>query len=377
MITFSFYYIEANIVCVIVFAIILIHNYLNIDRQEKQVRFDNVLIAFILYFLADCVWAAIVDGFLPKNLIYVVSFMIYVFMVAIIYNWLMYVMAYEQVPGREKPQRRILFLLPFLVFTVLLIANYFLAPETLISDSLETQPLFNVYLSVVPVFYMIAILFYTISRAGKEEKSSERKKHLFIGLYPLLVTVGGLVQSGYLPYAPIYCCTCLILILVFYIEAIEQRISVDPLTGLNNRGQLTRYCSQRSNLYMDNRLTVVIMIDIDRFKSINDVYGHAEGDKALQIVANALKKAVNLHNMPSFLCRYGGDEFIIITHPAKSGETEELISDIRSVIDREEGRYPLSVSAGFDTLLDAQDSIQDCIIRADKQLYLDKKRSTR
>ena len=67
--SFSFYYIEANIVCVIVFGIILLHNYFNIDRQEKQVRFDKVLTAFILYFLADCVWACIVDGLLPKNLI--------------------------------------------------------------------------------------------------------------------------------------------------------------------------------------------------------------------------------------------------------------------------------------------------------------------
>ena len=371
---FSFFYIEANIVCVIVFAIILGHNYFNIDRQEKQVKFDNVLISFILYFLADCVWAAIVDSLLPKGLIYVVSFLIYVFMVATIYNWYAFVMAYEQVPGRDQPRRRILFLLPFLVFTVILVINFFVAPETLIDDSLEMMPLFNVYLSAVPDIYMIAILFYTITRARKEEKASERKKHLFIGFFPLMVTVGGLVQSVLLPYAPIYCFTCLILMLVFYIDSIEQRVSLDPLTGLNNRGQLMRYCSQRSNLYMENRLSVVIMMDIDRFKSINDTYGHAEGDKALTIVADALKKTVNRHSMPSFLCRYGGDEFILIIHPVQLEETGQLIDEIRGEIKRTQGQYPVSVSAGYDTLSDVDDSVQDCIIRADKQLYEDKKR---
>lgn len=375
--SFSFYYIEANIVCVIVFGIILLHNYFNIDRQEKQVRFDKVLVAFMLYFLADCVWAGIVDGILPKGLIYGVSFLIYVFMVATVYYWFAFVMAYEQVPDREKPLRRILFLLPFVLSSVVLILLFFIAPELLINDALESQPLFNAFLSGVPDIYMIAILFYTITRARKEEKASEKKKHLFIGFFPLIVSVGGLVQSIFLLYVPVYCFTCLILMLVFYIESIEQRISADPLTGLNNRGQLNRYCAQRSNLYMGDRLTIVIMMDIDRFKSINDTYGHAEGDNALIIVANALKKVVNRHSMPSFLCRYGGDEFILILHPKGIDEVEPLILEIRGEIDQEEGQYPLSVSAGYDTLSDTNDSIQDCIIRADKKLYLDKEHRKR
>ena len=374
MITFSFYYIEANIVCVIVFAIILIHNYLNIDRQEKQVRFDKVLTAFILYFLADCVWACIVDGLLPKNLINMVSFLIYVFMVATIYYWYTFVMAYEQVPGREIRRRRILFLLPFLVSTAVLILIFLIEPELLINDALEMQPLYNAFLTGVPDIYMVAILFFTITRARKEEKSSEKKKHLFIGFFPLIVTVGGLVQSILFPYTPIYCFTCLILMLVFYIDAIEQRISLDPLTSLNNRGQLTRYCAQRSNLYMDDKLTIVIMMDIDRFKSINDTYGHAEGDRALIIVANALKTVINRHSMPSFLCRYGGDEFILILHPDEADEAGQVIAEVRDEIKRVEGKYPISVSAGYNTLTDTNDSIQDCIIRADKKLYLDKER---
>ena len=81
--------------------------------------------------------------------------------------------------------------------------------------------------------------------------------------------------------------------------------------------------------------------------------------------------------MPSFLCRYGGDEFILILHPKGIDEVEPLILEIRGEIDQEEGQYPLSVSAGYDTLSDTNDSIQDCIIRADKKLYLDKEHRKR
>ena len=186
--------------------------------------------------------------------------------------------------------------------------------------------------------------------------------------------IGGLIETMFFPHLPIYCFTCLIMMMVFYIDSIERRISLDPLTGLNNRGQLTRYCAQRSNLYMDGRLTVVIMMDVDRFKNINDTYGHAEGDKALMTVSSAVKTVLNQCAMPSFACRYGGDEFIAIIHPVQIEETEGLIAAIRAEVAREKDAYPLAVSAGYDLLQDVPDSIQDCIVRADKKLYEDKKR---
>ena len=370
--SFSFYYIEANIVCVIVFGLLLLHNHLNIDRQEKQLKFGMALIAFILYFLVDCVWALIIDGLIAESIHGVVTFMLYLFMTAIIYYWLQFVLAHEQVPRRTQPIFRFAVGFPFLISTVLLIVNFIVAPQTLINDSLETQPLFTAYLSVVPDLYMVAILFYTIRRARREENPIEKRKHVFIGAFPLLVSVGGLVQELLFPYAPIFCFTCLILMLVFYIQSLEYQVSLDPLTNLNNRGQLTRYTSQKSSLYLEGRKTVVAMLDIDRFKSINDTYGHAEGDNALIVVAEALKKAVNHHSMPSFLCRYGGDEFILILHPTQMREAEALIQDIRDEVARSNGNYPLSVSIGCDELMPAPDTIQSCMKRADKKLYLDK-----
>ena len=201
---FSFYYIEANIVCVIVFSIILIHNHFNIDRQEKQIKFDHVLLAFIFYFLTDSVWAGIVDGVFPRSLFGVVTFLLYIGMAAITYFWLEYVMAYEQAPHRNRPINRFAVLFPFIVSTTLLVLNFILAPEKLISDTLETQPLFTVYLSAVPDIYMIAILFYTIRRARREENPAERRKHLFIGAFPLTIiphkfsTYTSMVVSGIL-----------------------------------------------------------------------------------------------------------------------------------------------------------------------------------
>lgn len=242
---FSVYYIESNIVCTIVFGILLIHNHFNIDRQEKQIKFDQVLIAFMVYFLVDCFWAAIVDNLIPKTRFTVVTndFLIYVVMAAITYFWLQYVLAFEQVPNRNKPVNRFAVIFPFLVSTVALILNYCIAPQMLINKSLDTLPVYNIYLVTVPYIYMAAILFYTIRKARKEENPIEKRKHLFVGFFPLMVIVGGIIQMAFFPYIPIFCFTSLILMLIFYIQSIDQRISLDPLTGLNNRGQLRRYVS--------------------------------------------------------------------------------------------------------------------------------------
>ena len=372
---FAVYYIEANIVCIIVFGIMLIHNHFNIDRQEKQIKFDHVLIVFMLYFLVDCFWAMSVSGIIQKSrtIIILGNFLIYILMAATMYVWLQFVMAYEQVPHRNRPINKIAVLFPFLVSTVALMIHFIVAPQILISDDLEMLPAYYIYLVAVPYIYMAAIMFYTIRKARSEIKITEKRKHLFIGFFPIMVIAGGAAQLIF-PYIPIYCFSVVILMLVFYIQSIELRISIDPLTQLNNRSQLMHYTAMKSNLYMEGRSTFIIMMDIDGFKAINDTYGHWEGDRALVTVSNSLKKVVNSHSMPSFLCRYGGDEFLLIIHPEQKEETETLISEIRAEFEEVSAlsQYPLSLGIGSDELAGANDNINDCIRRADEKLYSDK-----
>ena len=184
---FAVYYILANCVSILLFVILLLFDRFNVDRQEKQIKFDRALIAFILYFLTDCFWAALIAGMIPKTPFNMVSnvFLIYLFMTAISYFWLDYVLAVEQIPGRDSARSRFLMLLPFLLSTAALILNYLLAPDMLLDEQFDTRPLFGVYLAAVPDLYLILILFYTIRRARSEKNPSEKRSQLFIGLLPL------------------------------------------------------------------------------------------------------------------------------------------------------------------------------------------------
>ena len=379
MTSFFIHYAGTNIFCIIIFMILLLHDVFNIDRQEKQIKYDRALIAFIFYFAVDCVWAALIAKKIPVTRFNVVSNTLctYLGMVLITYTWLEYVLAVEQVEYRNDLKFRLTLSLPFIISMVIMVITYISKPGFLISDNLEVTENFNFFLVGAPYINLIAVMYYTIRRVMKEENRAEKSKHLLIGFFPLLVVAGGLFEMIFYPYEPIFCCTSTILMLVFFIQMIQRQVSVDPLTGLNNRGQLLRYVEQRSNIHKDNRLTYVIMIDINDFKVINDTYGHAEGDRALRILSDSLKKVVGNHNMPVFLGRYGGDEFIIIVHPQNRSEMEPFIKELRNELEDEcrnnNTEFMLSIGIGYDELLEEPDTFQKCMQRADQKLYQDKR----
>ena len=380
MSSYFIYYTEASIVCVIIFGIMLVWDLFSIDKQEKQIKYDHALIAFMLYFVSDALWAAVIAGMLPRNRFIVVTtnFLNCILMAAITYRWLIYVMAVEQIPKRDKPLTRFVILIPFLLSTAALIFTFLFAPNLLLSSDLELQPLYSVFLVAVPIIYIVAILGYTMKRAIAAESLIERRNHLLVGLFPLLVVFGGLAQVIVMSETPIFCFSSTILMLIFYIASMKTQISTDPLTGLNNRGQLANYVAQKSNIHHENRLTIVIMLDINDFKLINDTYGHGEGDRALILVSNALKEVVRNHSIPMFLARYGGDEFILVAHPTSESEIDAIICEIRERIEarcRMEGTpYTISIGAGYDKIAGETDTFQKCMKRAVEKLYEDKAR---
>ena len=372
------YYLESNVICLIIFTILLVRDFLSGDRQEKQIKFDHALIAFMLYFISDAVWSAVIAGVIPRTKISVTiaNFSNYVLMASVTYMWLRYAMAYEHVPHRERAINKFAVLFPFLLTTVALVVVYLVNSELLFDKNLELTTLFNVFLVAVPIIYIVAVLTYTIHMAHTEPNRDNRISHIYLGVFPLMVVVGGLIQTVFLPRTPVYCYSCAILMLIFYLQAMEKQISVDPLTGLNNRGQLVRYVSQEVNNRKDHRRTFVVMIDVNDFKLVNDTYGHAEGDRALMLIAAALKKVTKETAIPSFLGRYGGDEFILILHPYTEPELDAVIACIREEIDakclEEATPYVLSIGAGYDEYLGGHDTMQNCFQRADYKLYLDK-----
>lgn len=150
----------------------------------------------------------------------------------------------------------------------------------------------------------------------------------------------------------------------------------DGLTGLFNRRALTdtlHHEIDRAQRY-DAELSL-LLCDIDKFKRINDTYGHAAGDDALKAVSEALKVAIRKADI---LGRYGGDEFMIILPETTLAGAKKLAEKIRSavaeigIVISGEKRIGISLSIGVASCCTPIDDIDTLVKLADTALYTSK-----
>jgi diguanylate cyclase (GGDEF)-like protein len=123
--------------------------------------------------------------------------------------------------------------------------------------------------------------------------------------------------------------------------AMEQLAYRDPLTGLYNR----RGYDDRFYQVTDSKRpqAMVLMVDVDRFKSINDTYGHDAGDRALIRVGATLTASIRPGD---FAARYGGDEFAVLLPGTTPSEAALVAERIRAAIERDMRDPPFTVSIG-------------------------------
>jgi len=160
-------------------------------------------------------------------------------------------------------------------------------------------------------------------------------------------------------------------------KQLEQLAYYDPLTGLPNRRFLEELLKREYSLMQRHgHETVIIILDIDNFKSINDTYGHPVGDDVLRQLADLLRNSVRESDTVS---RFGGEEFIILM-PKTSLEGGYVFAErLRKIIMEERftvGSTTLQITSSFgvSSMRDIYNqTIDDYYSLADKALYLAKK----
>lgn len=116
---------------------------------------------------------------------------------------------------------------------------------------------------------------------------------------------------------------------------------------------------------------VVFLIDVDDFKSINDLYDHETGDRVLQMISSTLKKALRDSD---YIIRWGGDEFLIILPCTDESGMNELQIRLHNELNTLSNMVSadISVSVGYATYPDEGTELNDLIKIADRKLYSDK-----
>ncbi|MFN4274292.1 MAG: PleD family two-component system response regulator [Aliihoeflea sp.] len=156
-------------------------------------------------------------------------------------------------------------------------------------------------------------------------------------------------------------------------QTIEMAVT-DGLTGLHNRRYLDSHLKTLFERAMNRRRPLSLMItDIDRFKAINDTYGHDAGDEILREFAARLRKNVRGIDLA---CRYGGEEFVVVmpdTEPALANivaeRVREQIARQPFIVSGQDEPINVTISIGLAGIRHAEDTVAGLVKRADKALY--------
>lgn len=155
------------------------------------------------------------------------------------------------------------------------------------------------------------------------------------------------------------------------LEEQRQKALIDPLTLLPNRAAWGERLERELAHWQQRKNSLLVcMLDLDRFKSINDGYGHLAGDKVLKIVGNVLNKRLRATD---FLARFGGEEFVMLLPGTSLEEGRALLDKLRVAVEQcpfhfKGERVTITVSMGV-TAFQPGERSDIALKRADQALY--------
>ena len=164
----------------------------------------------------------------------------------------------------------------------------------------------------------------------------------------------------------------------YYIQVKEQKSAMlDPLTGVFSRGYITERFREELNIARNtNTKCSLLVLDVDKFKSINDTHGHVIGDTILREFVIAIRKGVRATDLVG---RFGGDEFLIILPTGDKDRARKIAAGVariveKNVINIKQQLFNITTSIGVATYPDDSGTAEDMFSKADGALYMIKRK---
>ena len=366
-------YAEVYLICLIVVCLLLVWNRRSVSRSSSEQWLTRLFITFILSFSGNFLFTLFNSGLVPipfkRQVSYVMKSVFYIGLIMGVCSWCGFAETEMQRDTRGYRKRNYYFLLIVTLSVAVIIANpwtrnVFLMDE---NDVYHRQPMYNwlmIFLMAFTSIYSVRLLV----TAGREFDPS-RKSHLYLAAsFPLSLLAAWLL-SFISESMPVVCVSIMLELLCLFVGTNQQQISMDKLTQVNNRQNLIGFINYK--LYDHVGRLYLLMIDVDYFKTINDTYGHLEGDNALIIVSSSLKRACNMFKKRPFIARYGGDEFIVVLEGTQE-EANALCDSIRATLQEfKESKnlpYNLSLSIGVCSYRSGM-TAKEMIAAADEEMY--------
>ena len=339
-------------------------------KLRKKNNEDKVLLGVIILVITACIADAItfsVDGHTGpavRALAYVSNNILFLSNMAIGPLWVMLISLH--INGVVSKFQRLFMLVVCGIIAVLMTVNCF---DPIVFDINER----NVY-TRGPLFMLKNLLEVILMADGVIIYLVSRYKSGGVKFFPVLQFV-----------SPIFICVCLQMfyygistiwvgIAVGYTNLMlalqNENIFIDKLTGLYNRYYLDKVSGELKR----KRKITMMMLDMNDFKSINDNFGHSQGDDALVSLAEVLEKTVGADGT---VVRYAGDEFVIILDGGDEDSAEKckllIKKNLEEFNETHKKKYKLSASIGVGVFDLEKSNVDKILKKIDKLMYDDKR----
>ena len=282
---------------------------------------------------------------------------------------------YELYPDNNRFKKRaVIYSIPTVIMVVMCILSfwtgwYFVIDET---NTYNRGELFYIptIISLGYILYILRMLtMYKRKNLLETGVQKDLYKRLFI--FPLSPCIGSILQI-LLPGSVWIFPGITLAILVNYISVQNGYMARDYLTGLYNRSQLENFMNYQLKNLKKGHYFFLILLDLDKFKQINDTYGHVVGDEALIQAAKLLRGSCKRRS--DYVARLGGDEFVIIGQCEDTEAVDMIIQRMHDVADAfnkySKKPYKLCFSAGYVIYDGSNDATLDTLLsKADHKMY--------
>lgn len=364
---------DASIISFVILVIVFIHSYNKLERVFIQYKLFSALIVLNMLLIIIDVLGRVFNG-LPGtlNLFMNIGFNLVLYCVVPVAPslWVLYTFHLLFNDEQKIIKIRVVLVVFITVNAALAIISMFTGWYFHVDTNniYHRGPLFSLHIAYCGLLIAYSFITICINR-----KYLQRRQFFWILLFFIPQVIGTTLQAVF--YGASYNWTgMMISMLIIYFNFQSREMNTDFLTGLNNRMHLQGYIKAKIKNSSDKKTFGAIMVDIDSFKNINDMFGHAVGDQALIDAAQILRDSLR-HD--DFIARFGGDEFIIIidiqTIHALEDAVKRINKNVESFNSISQKPYQLSFSLGYD-IYDFRQKLKsdEFLNRIDQLMYKNK-----
>lgn len=362
----SFSVLTANIISILLIGTLYLANRQKAEYDRDMRHLQQMMVTIGIANMSDCCvyYLAGSSNIVIKVLVFLSGSGLFLGNVMIGYLWAKFIMVHMNIPFSDI--RRNIYRTIGLISIVLLVINIFYPLVFSVSDGRYQRGFTYIIFLIFAAFYILDSLYLYVKRVKKNGSLKLFPVHIFL----IPVILGVVIQAFFVEIAITW--TSIAISVAGIMTALKNEIIfTDCLTGLYNRVYLEflhkRACNKK-DCWVSG-----IMIDLNGFKQINDNYGHAEGDLALCIVADLLRKSFSEYGV---VTRYAGDEFVIMLNTTDDQLIQKIIKSAKKNFvtenEKNDKLYQLSASMGYAITNLSNETIDDFMNRIDEQMYQDK-----